>query len=151
MGAKQVKYDQIYGGDAGASVIVAASQVIFAASAKFVKRTGASTGTVTKAGATDTNILGYLACEELNSSDGTEVRKCITDPTAVFRIPVGAGTFTRIMIGKKCDLMSSSSVQSAALNSASYGVLEIVDGDLDDNSWVDVRVNYRNLPLAAVV
>lgn len=147
---KETKYGWINGGENGFPVTIKASQLIRAASAKFVVRTGVSTATVTMAGATDTEIIGHLECEELNSSDGTEVRKCISDATAVFRIPVIGGTYAATMLGKKCDIAVSSGVQGAALNSATYGVLEIVGGDVDDNYWVDVRIKPSAMSVMGV-
>ncbi len=144
----ELKYGQIRGGEQGFEVTVAANQVFFATSAKFVKRTGLNTATVTLATATDTEIMGHIETEELNSSDGTEVRKCINDPGAIFRVPVVGGTYANKYRGRKVDIKVSSSIQGVALDSATYGQLVIVDGDATDNSWVDVRINRDIATLA---
>ena len=145
--AVEIKYGHLRGGEQGFPVTVAASQVFLATSAKFVKRTAAGTATVTKVtgGATDSNILGHLELQEVNSSDGTEVVKCINDDTAIYRVPVIHGTYAATMKGRKCDIAISSAAtglrQGASMVSDTYGHLIIVDGDLVDNSWVDVRIN----------
>lgn len=138
---KQLKYGQIRGGEEGFEVKVATSQYIAAAGGKFVKRTGTNTATVTLATASDTDILGHIEVQELNSSNGTEVVKCVNDPTAVFRVPVSGGTYALTMRGKTCDLKTTAGVQGAALNSSSYDQLIIVNGDIDNNNWVDVQLN----------
>uniref|UniRef100_A0A6M3IK48 Uncharacterized protein n=1 Tax=viral metagenome TaxID=1070528 RepID=A0A6M3IK48_9ZZZZ len=147
---KQLKYGWIRGGEEGENLKVAATQYIAAASGKFVRRTNADSLTVTLAVAGDSDILGHLETEALNSSDGTEVRKVIYDPTAVFRIPVNGGTFTNAMIGKQCDLSVASGIQGAALDSSSSDVLVIVGGDDVNNIWVDVRLSV-NKTYAGVV
>lgn len=141
---KQVKYGQIYGGENGFDVTVAADQSIKAASGKFVYRTGSTTSTVTLADSTHTELMGHLEIEEftVDSTDGTEVRKCVNDLTAVFRIPIlRSGTYADHMKGKTCDLLISDGVQGAAIDSSSTDVVTIVDGDLESNAWVDVQLN----------
>lgn len=138
---KQLKYGQIRGGEEGYEVKVAASQYIAAASGKFVKRTGTNTSTATLATATDTDIMGHIEVQELNSSNGTEIVKCVNDPSAVYRLPVSGGTYAITMRGKTCDLKTTAGVQGAALNSSSYDQLVIVNGDDVNNNWVDVILN----------
>ena len=148
---EQLKYGQVSGGEGGFSVVVAADQTIPAASGKFVKRTGASTATVTLMGAGDTEPMGHLEIEEVTdtSTDGTEVRKCVDDLTAVFRIPINGGTFYEYMKGKKCDLSIASTIQGAALNSTADGVVIIVEGDETNSKWVDVRLNPAKIAQVA--
>lgn len=138
---KQLKYGQIRGGEEGFDVKVAITQYFANAGGKFVRRTSSTTDTVTLATQVDTNILGHLETEQLNSSDGTEVRKCINDPTAVYRLPIAGGTYTNVMKGKKCDIVVTGGVQKVALNSATYGQLFVEDGDDVNNLWVDVKLN----------
>ncbi len=138
---KQLKYGQIRGGEEGFSVVVATTQYFAAAGGKFVKRTGTNTATVTLAVQASTEILGHLETEALNSSDGTEVRKCINDPTAVYRLPLSGGTFVNAMKGKTCDLIIASGIQCACLNSNSYKQLIVEGGDDVNNVWVDVSLN----------
>ena len=139
---KQLKYGHIRGGEQGYDVTIKATQYIAAASGKFVRgSTTATSNLVTFATLADTDVLGAVECEELDSSDGTEVRKCISDYTAVWRIPIVAGTYYHYLKGKKCDLKIVSNIQGACLNSATDVTLIIEDGDEDNNNWVDVRLN----------
>lgn len=143
MSEKQLKYGQVYGGENGFDVTVATGQTIYRNSLKFVKRTGASTATVTLATQTDSEILGHLEIEEFvtASTNGTEVRKCVDDPTAVFKGRVLYGTYAEYMKGKTCDIIVSSGIQGVCLNSASYNQIIVVDADTTDTGWILVRRN----------
>ena len=142
---KQLKYGWIRGGEQGYEVILAASQVITAAGGKFVKRTGNGTDTVTLAVDGTDEILGHLECEAIATTLGTEKRKCINDPTAVFRIPIITGTYTHLMKGKTCDFATSSNIQGADVSTSTDDTLVIVDGDLVNNAWVDVQLNVNEM------
>jgi hypothetical protein len=128
----------------GFDVTVAANEVIFAASGKFVRRTGATTSTVTFAGdgSDNSDLLGHLECEVLNSAEGTEVRWCVFDSTAVFRLPLHpkSGQYYEYMKGKRCDLLLSNGVQYVCLNSATEGAVYVVDGDSENTVWADVAL-----------
>lgn len=139
---EQLLYGQVKGGNQGFDAVVAAGQTIKSKSGKFVIRTGAATATVTIAGATHTDILGHLEIEEFVTAStlGTEVRRVITDPTATYRLPV-IGTYAATMKGKTCDLVVSSNIQYAVVNSSLIDCLIIEDGDADNNKWVDVRLS----------
>ena len=139
---KQLKYGQISGGSQGFEHILAASLTIVAASGKFVYRTGNGTDTVSLAGDTHVDLLGHMEVEAIATTLGTEKRKVVWDPTAVFRIPINSGTYTHLMKGKDCDLSISSSVQGAQLDASVERTLIVVDGDLVNNEWVDVRINW---------
>lgn len=138
---KQLKYGQISGGEQGYEHILAASQTILAASGKFVKRTDDATDTVTLAGDGDGVLLGHMEVEAISSTAGTEKRKVVNDPTAVFRIPINSGTYTHLMKGKTCDLSISSNVQGAQLDASVENTLIVVNGDAVNNNWVDVMLN----------
>lgn len=138
---KQLLYGQIRGGEEGDEYILAASQTILNASGKFVKRTADDTDTVTLAADGTTELVGHLECEAIASTVGTEKRKVVRDLTAVFRIPINAGTYTHLMKGKTCDLSISSNVQGAQLNASTEDTLIVVNGDLVNNAWVDVMLN----------
>lgn len=147
----QLKYGWLRGGQEGYEHILAASQVIKNASGKFVKRTGASTDTVTLAVDGTTEILGHLECEAIASTAGTEKRKVICDLTAVFRIPVNSGTYSHVMKGKTCDISVSSDIQGAQLDASSEDTLVIVGGDEVNNKWVDVMINPAKFAATGVV
>lgn len=146
---KQLKYGHIRGGEQGFDAVVMTTQYIAAASGRFVKRTASDSAFVTLATQSDTEILGHLETEQLNSSNGTEVRKVICDPTAVYRLPV-VGTYTTKMKGKKCDLLINATIQKAAVNSADIGQLIIVGGDDVNNNWVDVMLNQYVIGIGRV-
>jgi hypothetical protein len=148
---KQLKYGQISGGEQGYEHILAAAQTIVAASGKFVKRTGASTDTVTIAGDGDTELLGHLEVEAIATTLGTEKRKVVNDLTAVFRIPVNSGTYEHVMKGKTCDLSVSNNVQGAQLDASTEDTLIIVNGDEVNNLWVDVMLNPGEMAATGVV
>jgi len=139
---KQLKYGQIKGGDIGYEHILAAGQVILAASGKFVYRTANGTDTVTLCADAVTTILGHMEVEAIASTAGTESRKVVCDPTAVYRIPINAGTYTHLMKGKDCDISISGNVQGAQLNASVERTLVVIDGDLVNNEWVDVMINW---------
>ena len=136
----QLKYGQIRGGEQGSSVTVRSGQYIAAASGKFVAKTSATSGPVTLATLGNSYVVGHLEIQACNSTDGTEVVKVVTDPTAIFRIPVVAGTYAVTMIGSKCPLKIVSNIQGACLDSNGNELI-IVDGDADNNAWVDVMLN----------
>jgi len=138
---KQLKYGQIRGGEQGYDGILAASQTILAASGKFVYRTAASTDTFTLAADAIGEIAGHMEVEAIATTLGSEKRKIVCDLTAVFRIPINSGTFVHYMVGKKCDISISGSVQGAQLGAATEGTLIIVGGDAVNNAWVDVMIN----------
>jgi len=138
---KLLKYGQIRGGGQGFEVRMAASQYIAAASSKFVYRTASATPTVTLMDQTISELLGHVEIQARNSTDGTEIVKCVDDPTAIFRVPIlGSGTYATTMRGKTCDVGIRGSIQGAYINSNLLGHLIIVDGDEDNDNWVDVRI-----------
>jgi hypothetical protein len=138
-----LKYGQVNGGKENSGWVVASGQLFPRNSGKWVYRTGASTSTVTKAVQSTTPILGWLNIENFytNSTLGTEVKAVITDPTAVFRMPIVQGTAYAYMIGKSCDIVVSSYIQYAAIDSSTYDQLLIVDIDTVNSKWADVRLN----------
>ena len=85
-----------------------------------------------------TEILGWIeASSEVTYAANDQVN-CIVDSNARFRIPVNSGTFTADMVGKTCDISISSNIQGAQLDASAEDTIYIVDGDLDDNDWVEV-------------
>lgn len=56
----------------------------------------------------------------------------------VVRLPINSGTYVATMRGKTCDISVSSNAQGVQLDASAEDTLEIVDGDLDGNDWVDV-------------
>ena len=133
----QLKYGHIRGGKIAVSVTDAGSQVITAASGKFVYMTaGAATLSADAIG----SIFGHLEAEAQTTASGGESFNCIIDPTAVYRIPVNAGTYVVGMIGDTCDISISNDVQGAQLNASDENTLLVVGGDAVNNNWVDVMI-----------
>ena len=147
---KQLKYGQTAGGEIGYEHILTASQTIVAASGKFVVRAGNGTDTVDMADNGDADILGHMEVEAIASTAGTEKRKIVCDPTAVYRIPINTGTYTHLMKGKDCDLDITSDIQGADLSTSTDRNLIVVNGDLVNNEWVDVMVAYQNITTIGV-
>jgi len=147
---KQLIYGQIAGGEISYEHIIAASQVILAASGKFVYRTGDGIDTVTLAADGTTELLGHMEIEAIADTLGTEKRKVVCDPTAKYRIPINSGTYTHLMKGKDCDISISSNVQGAQLDASAERTLRVINGDLVNNAWVDVMVLYQNMTTIGV-
>lgn len=137
--SEELKYDHRHGGKVSVPVAIAASQVISAQSGKFVyMNAGAATLNVDGS----TTIFGFLEAPGSSTAPavGTEFN-CIIDLTAVFRIPVNAGTFVVGMIGDYCDISIASNIQGAQLNASTEDTLIIVGGDAVNNLYVDVMMN----------
>ena len=134
-----IKYGHVRGGvtKAGNSLVWAASQTVKARSGRFVYN---NAGAITLCGDGADEILGFAEEAEGTPATGAPA-SVIVDPTAVYRIPVGAGTFAASMVGKTCDLKVTSNIQGADLATSTDDVFIIVDGDLTDNAWVEVMLN----------
>lgn len=136
----QLKYGQIKGGHVGIEGYMAASQTLKRASGRFAYLD--SNGRLTLCAAASTTIWGAieagLEAEAPSQDDRVNVNVSLD---AVYRIPVNSGTFAKGMIGDTCDLSSSNNIQGAALDSSTTDLVIIVDGDLTNNNWVDVKIN----------
>lgn len=117
-----------------------------------------SSGRIVMATATDSALYGYVESGTIlssaNTSDGLFNLKVITSRDAVFRIPVTTGTYAASMKGKTCDLVVTSAspdVMGANLSASDYDVVVIVDGDLDNNAYVDVMLARPGFSYTGVV
>ena len=149
---EDLKYGQVRGGNVGVSAPLAASQAFKNRSGRFVFLHTNGFATIADDGADE--IFGFAEESERVSSAtaGEEFAKIIIDPTAVFRIPVGAGTYVLTMKGKTCDLIKDvNNIQGADLTANTDKVLIVVDGDLVDNKWVDVMLNQNERSQNGVV
>ena len=133
----QLKYGHIRGGKCAVPVTDAGSQVITAASGKFVYMTA---GAATLATDGTTTLFGFLEAEAQTTASGGEVLNCIIDPSAVYRIPIDSGTFVIGMVGDTCDINISANVQGAQLDASVENTLIVIAGDLVNNNWVDVKI-----------
>lgn len=147
----QLKYGWIRGGRSGYIVPIGASEVLKAKSGRFMKNDASGRAEVAVDGSTE--LMGFLDCEEFTASatEGADKRFLINDVTAVFRIPVSAGTYTAAMLGETCDLAVSSSIQGAKLDGSGEDTLIIVGGDAVNNAYVDVMINPIKLGATGVV
>lgn len=118
-------------------VAMAASQAVAAKSGRFVYM---NDGAATLCVAASTTIFGWLNTRAQTPSTGAKI-PCDTDLNAIYRIPVNSGTFVVGMVGDYCDLSVSDGIQGAALDASVRNLLIIVGGDVDNNKWVDVRMN----------
>lgn len=121
---------------------IGASEVIKAASGRFVKYDASQRLEIAVDGTT--LLAGWLEIGEqtASSTEGGTLGTLIpaANCPVVFRIPINAGTFVATMRGKTCDLAVTSSIQGAKLDGSGEDTLLIVDGDLENNLWVDVMI-----------
>ena len=135
-----LKYGRINERGSGASlvpVVMAAGQVVAAKSGRFVYE---NAGAATLCVASSTTILGVLNTHAHTPTVGDTIG-CDTDLDGIWRIPVNSGTYVEGMKGDLCDLSVSSGIQGATLDTSSRDLIMIVDGDLVNNEWVDVKMN----------
>jgi len=148
MGEDYIKFGYIRGGDRLAKDVVwKASQTVKARSGRFVIN---DAGAIAIAGDGANEIFGHADEAEGTPATGAPARVVI-DPTAIFRVPVMAGTYVKAMDGKTCDIKVTANVQGADLTAATDDVLIIVGGDLVNNEYVDVQMNQNERGQAGVV
>ena len=142
----QLKYGCI-NPEGKASIIgsMGASEVIKAASGRFVKQDGS--GYLEIAADGDTELYGFVEISEqtCSATEGSTKANCIVDANAQFKIPVDSGTYVITMRGKTCDLAVSNDIQGAQLDASAEDTLIIHDGDLVNNAWVIVSLNPNKL------
>ena len=151
MGEAHIKYGWVRGGKTSVSKPLAASQVFKARSGRFVYLDGSGNITVADDGADE--IFGFAEESERtsNSTAAVEYANIIIDPTAVFRIPVAAGTYAKTMDGKHCDiLIDANGIQGADLTAAADDVLIVIDGNATEG-WVEVMINQKERSQSGVV
>jgi hypothetical protein len=135
--SEELLYGWRHGGKVSVPVAIAATQLVYAQSGKFVyMNAGAATFNVDGS----TTIFGSLEFPVLTSAPTTgTVYNCIIDLTAVFRIPVNSGTYVAGMQGDYCDISISSYIQGAQLDASVENTLIIVGGS--GAVYVDVMMN----------
>ena len=145
VGSYDVRYGQIRGGEQGFNVQLASGQTIYSTDFKPVT---ISAGLATIMASSAVKFAGVIECEgipnsiNLSTTTGKEIRKVVNDPTAIYRIPIISGTYSDAnYLGVRCDYINGGAgSRGAALAGTSYKQLIIVGGDVDDNQWVDVRL-----------
>lgn len=136
-----LKYGRVNEKSAGASIVpvkMAASQAVKAQSGRFVYM---NAGAATLCISTSTTVYGVLNTHEHTPSTGALVG-CDTDLDGIWRVPILSGTYAEGMKGDLCDLaIDANGIQGAALDASVRDLLVVVDGDLVNNAWVDVKMN----------
>ena len=138
---EQLKYGQVAGPEVMMDAEWGASEVIKAASGKFVQTD--DSGYLEIADSGDDQLVGFAnhRDETTNATDGVTKAQLNVSLDAVYKIPInGAVTLTRAMFYDSCDLLVTANIQGADLTS-SEDVLIIVGGDLVNNKWVLVMLN----------
>lgn len=134
------------------SVTMAASTNLYPLSSYFVSFDASGNAALTTASSTFISgaIIGVGAGNPggtnpgyytTNATAGAESFACTSDLSAVFRAPVGSGTYARANRGKLCDLVITNGVQAVATQVATRGHLRLLDGDETNNKWVIVQIN----------
>lgn len=132
------------------SIPMGASEVIPAGGC-FVYDDGSSRMQV--AGDGTTLLAGYVFPSELDA--GKKYQTCSSTEGAtvvpfipisamlgvVVRLPVTGGTFAITMRNNTADLEVVSNAQGVQLDASAEDTIIVVDGDLENNDWVDVMVN----------
>ncbi len=142
---EQLRYGQVAGPKVQIPAQWGASEVVKAASGRFVKTDGS--GRLEIAGSGDTQLIGHATHREetTSSTEGGTKTQLNTSLDAVYKIPLlGAVTLTRAMFYDTCDLIVTSTIQGADLTSVE-DVLVIVDGDVANQKWVMVMLNPNKM------
>jgi hypothetical protein len=135
---KQLKYGRVSKEDCSTSVKMAASQVIKNLGGHFVYM---AAGAATLCRDAVAYIYGWVEAHQHTPMVG-DVFKCDLSFDAIYRIPINSGTYVEGMKGDLCDIsINGSDIQGAQLDASTENLLIIVDGDLVDNAWVDVKIN----------
>lgn len=138
---EQLKYGQVAGGEVMIEAQWGASEVIKAASGKFVQTD--DSGYLEIADSGDDQLVGWAEHREetTNSTDGVTKTQLNVALDAVYKIPIGgAVTLTRAMFYDSCDLLVASNIQAADFTT-NEDIIIIVGGDLANQKWVLVMLN----------
>lgn len=124
------------------SVTMQSSQTLGAGGSYFITLDASGNGALT--GAASTTIFGGIICgsgDVTSSTAGATVYPCNVGLDAVYRAPVGSGTYARSNRGKMCDLVVSSNIQKVATQTSTRSHVQLLDGDETNNAFVIVRIN----------
>ena len=125
------------------AVAMAASQVIRAASGRFITLDGSGYGLIIQ-GVTTTTIFGFIMAPATTCSatKGTDSFYCISNKDAIFRVPC-LGTYSATShLGKRIAIGSSvaDGIQYALLGTTTPSLLRVVGGSTA-GTWVDVQMH----------
>lgn len=152
---QHIRYGQIKGKQVNVGGLVwAATQAVKNQSGKFVY---VDDGALKLCDADTDPVFGWVNEYERTPGEGDIVTVNIAWD-AVYRIPIATGTFVIGMIGDSCDIdrtthtLHGTNTQGAILNvTVAEALLLIVGGDVDNNKYVDVRMNPNTLDAVAGV
>jgi len=133
---KQLVYGWLRGGKLSVPVRMLAAQTLKMTSGRFCFTT-AGYATLNVDGST--RIFGFIEAGDV-APDVDDKYNCNISLDAVFRIPVDSGTYGFPMQGDTCDIAISNNIQGAQLDASNENTLVVVDGDEDDNDYVDVMM-----------
>lgn len=142
---EQLRYGYVFGGEVIVEASWAASEVVKAASGRFVKTNGS--GFLQIAGSGDGQLIGFANHREetVSATAGATKTQLNVALDAVYKLPIGgAVSLTRAMFYDTCDLIVASNVQQVDLTTDD-DVLVIVGGDIANNKWVLVMLNPNKM------
>jgi hypothetical protein len=148
---EMLKYGHIMGPEVYVPVRMGASEVISAASGRFVKSDGSGRAEI--AGDGSTQLIGHVegAAQTCSSTEGATVLLLNISLSAVYRIPIGTGTLAYTEFYDTCDLIVASNIQGAQVGVSSEDTVIIVGGDITNQQWVDVMLNPAKMGAQGVV
>jgi len=147
----KLKYRHIKGFELFLPIPIGASEVVKAASGRFCNYDASGRAEILDDAGTD--IIGHLEFHDATASatEGADIGLLNLALDAIYRIPVNAGTYAAAMRWNTTDLARTSNVQGAKLDASGEDLVQIVDGDVDNNNWVDVRINPNKIAITGVV
>ena len=148
---EKLKYGHIKGFELFIPVPIGASEVVSAASGRFVKSD--ASGRAEIAGDGDTELIGHLEAHAHTASatEGADSYPVNIAIDAVYRIPVISGTYAAAMRWDTTDIIVTSDIQGVQLAASAEDTVQIIDGDETNNNWVDVRLNPNKLAVTGAV
>ncbi len=138
---EQLKYGHVAGGEVMVEAQWGASEVIKAASGKFVQTD--DSGYLEIADSGDNQLIGWANHREetIGAVDGVTKTQLNVSLSAVYKIPLNTSTpLTRAMFYDSCDLLVTTDIQGVDCTS-SEDVLIIVGGDIANQKWALVMLN----------
>jgi len=152
--ARPVAYGQAYGSEAIVKVRTAASQPFQANSGKFVFLGTTSRLATIASGACTANLFGWANVGTFSTSStvGQDVVDVNVATDAVYELPINATqteTQLKQLVGKVCDIETSSGIQYANYDAATDQTIQVVDykyyGSGTGEQSLLVRLYAKNL------
>ena len=139
----EIKYGQIRGTEVGFPLNMGASETFYSKSGRFVTNDASGRGEL--AGAASTALQGFVREGQpdngagsggftTSTTEGADIFHCITDLTAVFRLPLAYDNstydrnYSTALNGELCDLVVVNGVQYVNLSTSLRDIIRIVGG-----------------------